>query len=92
MIPKTPQEMRAILINVLVLRLYGDITKAAVSKRLTEQDIRKIEQATLDLIRNEANFASEFKTFEVEPEIAGAIATVREMCEATRSARLAKKG
>lgn len=87
MLPKTPEEMYSLLLRAMLLRAYGDITTAARRKRLTEHDIATIERNTLDILKGAADFADEFKTFEVEPVRANALREVQEFFAVTRTGR-----
>lgn len=88
MLPKTPDELHALLINTLMTRAYGDITTAARKGRLTEHDIAVIERKCLNFLKEAPSFANEFTTYEVEPVVAAAIKQAHDFFAAVRTGRI----
>jgi hypothetical protein len=87
MIPKTPEEMTAILKETLVIDLYRQITLAARRKRLTEHDIALIEQSLFREFDIGEKVAGEFRTFEAEPAVKLAIGIVRQITQEAKRFR-----
>lgn len=87
MIPKTPEELYSMLLRVMLLRAYGDVTQAARRGRLTEHDIARIERNTLDILRTSPDFSDEFTTFEAEPVRANALREAEEFFRVCRIGR-----
>lgn len=90
-IPETPLEMESIVFHAVISRVYGDVTKAATTKRLTERDIRVIEENALALPGDLKPLAEEFETFEAEPAIRATLQKAKEFFLATKAGRLQQR-
>lgn len=88
MIPKTPQEMQAMIFVAVVTRLYGDVTTEARRRRLTEHDIAGIERRALATLKDGPDFAHEFTTFEAEPVVAKTLKDIEALLIMARAGRL----
>ncbi|MGV0817147.1 hypothetical protein [Martelella sp. AMO21009] len=88
--PKTPHELTQLLVNVMTLDLYGEITTAARKKRLTEHDIAAVERKVIAKIKDGPDFSHEALTYEAEPAIARAIAMVKDFTETAARGRKTK--
>mgnify|MGYP001323138618 CR=1 FL=1 len=88
MIPKSPSEMTNLIVQILMLRIYGDITAAARRGRISEHDIALIERSAIRAIKEGPDFSHEFETFEAEPAVAAGIKLVEDFLATTRSARI----
>lgn len=88
MIPKTPDEMTALIRETMIIKLYTAITIAARRKRLTEHDIAFIEKSVFREFDIGQKVATEFTTFEAEPAIKKAIGIMQEFAERSRSTRV----
>lgn len=90
MIPKTPEEMTAMLKETMHFKLYTAITIASRRKRLTEHDISTIEKSILREFDIGEQVAHEFTSFEAEPAVKLAISLVRQFTEHAKNTRAAE--
>ncbi len=86
--PKTPQEFYSFIVKGLYINLYQAVTTQARRKRLTEHDIALIEHKAIAIAKEALDLANEFKTFEIEPQLAMALNEINEFCASIRVARI----
>lgn len=86
--PKTPEEFFTFIVKGLYVNPYQAVTTAARRRRLTEHDIALIEHKTIAIAKEALGLAEEFKTFEIEPELARALHEINEFCASIRAARI----
>ena len=86
--PKTPQEFYSFIVKGLYINLYQAVTTQARRKRLTEHDIALIEHKAIALAKEALDLANEFKTFEIEPQLAMALNEINEFCASIRAVRV----
>lgn len=90
-VPETPLEMKGMVFHAILTRAYGDVSKAATTRRLAERDIRLIEEKALAVPADLKALAQEFKTFEAEPAIVGAVQMAKEFFAIVKAGRLKQR-
>lgn len=85
--PQSPQALREMLINMMITKLYVEITAHGRRHRLSEARIAAIENEVITEVSEAYQIADVFTTFEAEPVIAAALDHVRQFAAACKGAR-----
>lgn len=90
MVPKNALEFEDYAVEIVLTRIYGDVSALATRQRISEADIAAFERRVIDEFGEPNKFADEFRTFEVEPAHRRALDRIRLFCERGKAIRAEK--